>query len=182
MSFVVRKIEYTKWRQRRILDGETPSADAITNCMRTTGNKLSLWSIADEGELEEAVIAIAAQGDHLDAIDVLTIDKSLIEERKLSLVKSRGLTPYTSFEDKHYDVVELDYNSLGLMASVIVESIRRSIEKKRNLRFTIATLRDILTNAVSAGKVQFATLKPGVQKWISPEGHGIRSGILTTPS
>jgi len=162
MAILVRKIEFAKWVQRNILEGEQPSADAITRCMRTTGNKLSLWSIDDESELEEAVLAIVAQGDHVDTIDVLSIDHSLFEDKKLPLEVSPGLTPYSGFAERHLDVTELDYVSLGLMAEVIVESIRRN----RWERFREQHLVRILADAVDRGKVQLSDLKQNVQKKI----------------
>jgi hypothetical protein len=163
MALFVRKIEYSKWAQRRILEGEQPSADAITNCMKTTRNTLSLWSIRDEGELDEAVLAIAAQGDHLDTIDVLKINPSLIKDRGLHVLKSQGLTPYAGFVNNHLDVVELDYTSLGIMAGVIVESIRHGGWK----RVTFGELKRILTKAIEEGKVEMVELKPDVQKKIN---------------
>ena len=85
MALIVRKIDYNKWMQRKILDGEQPSADAVTNCMRTTRNTLSVWYINDSTELEEAVLAIASQFDHLDSADFLIIETLLLQERELLL-------------------------------------------------------------------------------------------------
>jgi hypothetical protein len=162
MSFLVRKIDRSKWDQRKILDGEQPSADAITRCMKTTLNTLSLWSIDAESEREEAVLAIASNFANLDAIDILLIDRSLMEEKGLALVPKTGLTPYHNFESKHLDVINLDYLSLGAMAEVTVESIRQ----QRHKRFRESELIEILTNGVQAGKVQWSELKPDVQKKI----------------
>lgn len=159
MSFLVRKIEYSKWRQRNILEGEPASADAITGCMRTRGNKLSLWSIDNEVELEAAVLAIAAQSEHLDTIDVLCIDLSLIQDKGLRLEPSAGLTPYTAFKEKHTDIIDLDYKLLGVMAEVIIESIRRDQRKQ----FTRSDLKKIITSAVEAGKVNWNDLERDVQ-------------------
>jgi hypothetical protein len=159
MSLVVRKIDLAKWNQTRILDGEQPSADAITNCMRTTSNALSVWSIRDENELEEAVLAMAAQFEHIDAFDVLSIETSLMEERGLTLVHTQGRTPYAEFSNKHLDVTGLDYLSLGKMAAVIIESIRRN----RNTRITTSRIKRILADAVLSGKVQSSELQPCVQ-------------------
>lgn len=162
MALLVRKIDYNKWMQRRILDGEQPSGDAITNCMKTKWNTLSLWSIGDEGELDEAVLAIAADFTNLDAIDVLKIDPLLIEGKGLHLVESQGVTHYIGFVNNHLDVIDLDYTSLGRMAEVIVESILLGGRK----RFTHGELKRILTKAVEEGKVQWADLEPDVQKKI----------------
>ena len=163
MSFLVRKIDYNKWRQRKILEGEPASADAITRCMRTTENKLSLWSINGEAGLEDAVLALAAQFDHLDAIDVLCIDLSLIQDSGLHLKESPGSTPYAEFEQNHMDIVDLDYDLLGVMAQVVIESIRRDQSK----RFTKSQLIEIIRSGVRDGKVHLSQLKCSIQKRIS---------------
>jgi hypothetical protein len=162
MALLIRKIEYNKWMERRILEGEQPSGDAITNCMKTKGNTLSLWSIDNEDELEEAVLAIAAQFNNLDAIDVLKIDPLLIQAKGLPVEACPGLTPYVGFVNNHLHVVNLDYMSLGLMADVIVESIRQEGRK----RVTFGELKRIIIKAVEEGKIQWADLKPDVQKKI----------------
>lgn len=175
MLFVVRKIEYSKWNQRRILEGEQPSADAITNCMKTTSNALSLWSIDDENEIDEAVLAIGSQFNDLDSIDILTIDLSLITDRGLSIQKCTGLTPYKNFEERHLDVVGLDYKSLGLMAEVIIESLRKG-HWKRVLRKDLKT---IISKGVDEGKIQWSDLKEKVQKVIPQKG-AVQAGIPAT--
>lgn len=164
MSLLVRKIEYQKWMQRNIREGESASADAITGCMRTTGNKLSLWSIDDEADLEEAVLAMAASFHRLDTIDVLSIDPSLVEKKGLSLEASKGLTPYAAFRENHRDVVDLDYYSLGAMAEVVIESIQ--MERKK--RFTRSQLKAIVSRAVEVGKVTLSELNKSVQEDIIP--------------
>ncbi len=163
MPLVVRKIEYNKWMQNKILEGEEPSADAITNCMRTRQNKLSVWSIKDEEELEDAVLAIVAQFDHLDSIDVLSIDRSLLEQNGLLLEKTPGITPYNNFTEKHLDIANLNYISLGFMANTVIKSIKQN----RRKRFTSRKLIEMLTDAVCEGKISLSDLKPDIQKKIS---------------
>ena len=163
MSFLIRKIdEYNKWRQNDILNGEPPSADAITHCLKTKQNSLSFWLIGDESQREEGVLAIASQFEHIDTVDILLIDRSLFEQKQLGLVPTPGLTPYTDFIDNHFDVINLDYLSLGTVAEVIVESIRQARYKK----FRESELVEILSNGVQAGKVQWSELNPHVRKKI----------------
>ncbi len=162
MSLVVRKIDYGKWIQRRILEGERPSADAITNCMKTSSNTLSLWAINGISEIDEAVLAISSQFNSLDTIDILTIELSLIKSRGLSVKECAGLTPYERFVERHLDVVDLDYTSLGLMSEVIIESIRQG----RCRRVTRGELKNIISKGVEEGKVRWSDLKEKVQKII----------------
>ncbi|WP_024333895.1 hypothetical protein [Desulfotignum balticum] len=164
MSLLVRKIEYNKWMQRDILKGEEPSSDAITNCMRTTRNTLSVWCINDSTELEEAVLAIASQFDHLDTADFLIIEIPLLQEKHLLLNKSRGTTPYYKFADNHRDIINLDYSSLGTMAGIIVESIRRLYRE----RFTRPKLINLIKQGINDGKIQPEDLKESVRSKLLP--------------
>lgn len=164
MTLIVRKIDYNKWMQSDILKGNHPSADAITNCMRTSRNTLSVWSLKDSTELEEAVLAIASQFDHLDAADFLIIETLLLEEKNLVLKRTPGQTPYSTFVNNHRDVVNLDYQSLGSMAEVIVESIRRL----HNERFTSGQLKKILQKGIDEGKIKPDSLKESVRKKLLP--------------
>lgn len=45
MTLLVRKINRAKWMQNDILSEQDVSADAITICMKTVGNTLSVWQI-----------------------------------------------------------------------------------------------------------------------------------------
>lgn len=160
MPLFIRKIEYAKWAQNDITKGEEPSADAITHCLKTKQNTLSIWSIAGEEELEEAVLAIASQFDHLDTIDILTIKNSLIENVGLNLKNIPGETPYERFAERHWDVTDLTYSSLGKMAKAIVESIK----EMNRIRFNKRKLIDIIKRGLDENKIQRKKLKPGVEK------------------
>lgn len=53
MAYYVRKIARSKWQENQlsankeqaIEEVKNVKADAITNCIKTTGNKLSLWRV-----------------------------------------------------------------------------------------------------------------------------------------
>jgi hypothetical protein len=62
MKLLVRKIERAKWMQKDVVNGATPSADAVTGSLRTKNNTLSVWQIENLDELEDAVIAFVCQG------------------------------------------------------------------------------------------------------------------------
>lgn len=164
MPSLVRKFDYAKWNQTDTLAGGPASADAITSCMRTMDNKLSLWAITDDSQLEDAVVAIAACQQKVESIDVVSIDPQLIEEKGLFLDQSSGSTPYVGFSRNHRDIVRLNYCSLGQMAEVVVQSIC----KKRWTRFRRAELKSILKKAVDDGRIRWSELKQGVQKEIPP--------------
>ena len=162
MPYLVRKFEMQKWTKTAILDGEMPSADAITSCMRTSENKLSLWSIEDVSELDDAVLAIAGGMQELDTIDILWADVTVVSAKGLRIVHSptAGRTAYEAFKERHWDVVSLDYWSLGTMAEVVVECIRNKCCKRIHKR----DLKGILTRALEAGKLSWPDLHKKVRR------------------
>lgn len=164
MPLVVRKIEYTKWEQRKILDGESASADAITGSLRTQKNTLSLWSISNSTELEEAVLAIVSNFEKPDSIDVLVIESADLEKCGLEVKKSPGMTKYKEFSDRHRDIINLEYNSLGVVAGVVIESIGRLY----NERIRSAEIKKILHKGLEEGKIDRADLHPKLQEKLFP--------------
>ena len=149
----------------RRVSGESPSADAITNCLRTTRNTLSVWFINNFTELEEAVLAIAAQFDHLDTVDFLIIELSMLYAVHLEIEETPGETPYTAFISSHRDITALNYVSLGTVADVIVETLRRKYQE----RFTRGRLKNLLYKRIEDGKIQKDALKKRTKKKLFPE-------------
>ena len=67
MEFMARKFSRAKWgpeipfEESEILTEAVP-ADAVTACLRTSGNRLSMWQfdVQEKQDLEEAVLALAS--------------------------------------------------------------------------------------------------------------------------
>lgn len=99
MSLLVRKIEKAKWMQNDIVGSEDISADAITNCMKTTGNTLSTWQIPGDNEIPEAILAIVSGHQYLDTIDIVCLDRSSLEIQGIALQSTLGNTPIQDLID-----------------------------------------------------------------------------------
>jgi len=123
MSLFVRKIIKSKWYQTDIENGDDVSADAITNCMKTKQNTLSVWEIESPDELDNAVLAIVSQHQHLETIDVVKLDSVSLVENEIVWVESRGLTPIDDLVDTHFDLSELTYPKLGIIVTPKTKSI-----------------------------------------------------------
>lgn len=155
MPFLVRKINKAKWFQLDIHQSNEVSADAITNCLKTTKNTLSVWHIESEDDLDNAVLAIVANQEHLDTIDIVILDESSLTDYNLNIVASPGETPVTSLINAHRDIAELTFTKLGHVKEHIVERIRNNKLK----RYTVASLKKILLDAIENGIVQRNDLK-----------------------
>lgn len=150
MSLLIRKIDKAKWMQNDILGGEDVSADAITNCMKTKGNVLSVWQVAEEGTIEDAVLAIVSSHQHLDTIDVVCLEPSSLQGEGIRLQSTPGLTPVKDLTDQHIDIFGLTYRTLGTVAKHTVEMIK----KEKIVRYTKDNIKKLLNVAINSGRVQ----------------------------
>ena len=162
MPLLVRKITPAKWRQRKIFEGEPPSADAITFDMKTKDNALSAWEINSSGELNEAILAIVSAGTNLDRIDVVIIEHELLDAEGLNVVESRGKTPYENFAQRHRDIIKLDYDSLGKVAQAIIGSLKMN----DSIRFTLSKLKEILKEGIKTEKIKLYDLDESIRNKI----------------
>jgi hypothetical protein len=156
---LVRKIDRNKWMNGDDVIEPIP-ADAITNCLRTKGNTLSVWKVNSERELEEAVLAIASSQDHLETIDVVWLDDDYFVKCKVNVEQTDGLTKIKDLAHTHRDLASLDLWTLGMVAQHVAESIKRN----RIKRYTAASLKKILKDAVSKNRLNLSDLKDSVQK------------------
>lgn len=162
MPLLVRKINKAKWYQIDIENDNDVKADAITNCLKTTKNNLSVWRIESEDDLEEAILALVANQDHLDTIDVVILEESTLIDYKLNIVASPGDTPVESLIAAHRDISDLTFTNLGMVKDHIVERIRNQKIK----RFTVGSLKKLLKEAIENGILKIEDLKESVQSKI----------------
>ena len=154
MNLLVRKINRAKWMQNDILCGEEVSADAITNCMKTKGNALSTWQISDQNEIADAVLAIVSFHEHLDTIDVVCLNPSCLEKVGVKFQPTQVNTPVKDLIERHVDICNLTYRSLGIVAEQIVNVIRED----KVVRYTKGSIRKLLKTAIDLGRIEIGDL------------------------
>lgn len=154
MSLLVRKINRNNW-DTTITDISHISADAITNCMRTKQNCMSVYEIHSEAEINNAFLAIASNFDNPDTFDVVLIDKDDIAKLKMKLTQTPGMTPIQHLKNTHCEITCLSYRNLGTIANYIIDCIRRN----RIVRCTRGELREFFREAISEGLVDPKLLK-----------------------
>lgn len=159
MSLLIRKINKAKWFQVDILTDNDVSADAVTNCLRTTKNTLSFWRIEDEGDLDKAILAIASCLENFDTIDVVILEERSIEQYNISIVASPGDTPVTSLIDIHRELESLTFSKIGHIKDNIIERIR----KEKLKRYTISSLKKLIQSAIDTGLLRREDLKEAIR-------------------
>lgn len=164
MSLLVRKIDRSKWRlEGRNVEREHIPADALTNCMKTKQNRLSVWEI-DSGDLiDEAALAIVASGQHIESIDLVALSREQLSQNRIGMSRSPGLTPVGDLKEKHMDLSDLTYGKLG----VIAYQIAQVIVENRVKRYTKVHLKAILKDAVTNGRVDVDELDESIKKHLA---------------
>ena len=159
MSLLIRKIKKSKWLQEDEVPNDVP-ADAITGCMRTQRNTLSVWEVPDENRIDEAVLAIASAGHHLETIDVVQIDREHLEENKIDCIQSSGHTPVADLVDTHIDLSNLAYKELGIIAYHIADKFRQNKVK----RYREKQIKEILRTAIQKQRLETENLSESIRK------------------
>ncbi len=158
MALLVRKIDKGKWMQNDILRGEPISADAITNCLKTKQNMLSMWRIADRHDVDDVVLAQASMFDHLDSIDVVILDEGSLRKRGIHIEDAPGGTRLADLADAHVHASGLDIDLLCELATTIADSLR----SKNEQRYEKGTLARLLASAISEERLQLEELNEHV--------------------
>jgi len=159
MCLLIRKIERTKWLQNDITNGAEVSADAITNCLKTKNNSLSVWRIEDDSAVEDAVLAIVSNSQHPDTIHVALLHEREVLASGFQLEAKLGVTRVERLRDTHCDICGLTYGSLGLIARLIVECF----QQERVHTFTSGMIKNLLKKAIEEGELEEGDLEDSMR-------------------
>ena len=159
MSKLARKININNWPET-LSNMSDIGADAITQCMKTQSNAMSVFQISSEDQIDEAFLALASNADRLESFDVVLMDKAHILSQGMKLIQTAGITPIENLQKIHYDIADLCYSTLGPIAYHVFECLRDDYWKRR----TKGELKDILRKAIDEGRLDPSGLKKGVKK------------------
>lgn len=98
-------------------------ADAVTGCLRTSANTLST--------------------------DVIMFDSNRALDLGLDIIATEGRTPLKRFQERHKDIANLNYQSPGVFASLVVETLGN----KKYKRFQAKEVTAMLLKAVREGSI-----------------------------
>lgn len=167
MSLLVRKVNMAKWEPHRKLKVSKVPGDAITCCMRTTANTLSLWEVAQDEEemmIKEGVLALVTgpKQSQLESIDVVLLDSKELKKKKLEIEQKDEPTFVEEFAQAHWNISNLTYKKLGTMAKMILGKF----SKGKVIRVTRMKVIDIVIEALKKNRLEFWRLSDKIQKAI----------------
>ena len=137
-------------------DGEIP-ADAVTIDLKTQGNTLSFWRSPTNtnSDLDEAALAIAANRERAERLQIVFIDLDEIQTDEQVLKDIAGETPVAELKPLHVDVCELDYVRLGRVARRVADAL----DAERSRTYTKRSVARLVATAVEQGRLELEDLK-----------------------
>ena len=133
MAYYVRKISRSKWQENQLSTDtkkaleeiKSVKADAITNCIKTTGNKLSLWKVEEKKDSIEDIVPLIIGFERPDTCDIIYISDQMFLEEGIALEQSSedANTPLDELKQYHYNAVVNDYEGLGKLAKIVLKSL-----------------------------------------------------------
>jgi hypothetical protein len=164
MSYLVRKIERNKW----LVEDDTTHAnsDILSKCLNTDNNELSVWRIASKELLADGLVAMVSGQDHIQKVHVVVLEEAELIKRQIEIEETPGKAASEEFSNTHRDLSKLTTKSLLAISDLIVEEIKN----KANIHlFTAGTLKEMLSVAVKAGRIDVEKLAIDVRKKVDPD-------------
>lgn len=132
-------------------------ADTVVTEFKTDNNKLSVWKTEDERDIEDAFIALGANCSNIGSISAVKI--SLDELDGISFDDEEGNTPTIEINQKHRNITDLNYLSLGDVISAVIACLQkedRVVEKSK------AEMRNILVRAYLDNRLVVQAMNPSI--------------------
>lgn len=164
MSYLLRKISRKKWDQNVKATAEEITADAVTCCIKTFSNTLSVWHSPvddfDSKQVRILIYALASTMDRPDAIDLVWLSEDELLSLGIEIEETDGDSKCESANLLHRDLAKLRHKELGLVGVHIIEQLEH---KKYYKRITRAQIIKVMLEAVCVeNKVEFTELS---EKW-----------------
>lgn len=149
MTYLVRMISRGKWPDSdyNIITIDKLSADAVTD-LKTSKNTLSTWEINSKEELEYVALALAANRNKIEKIDIVSIEKAQIVNSGFEIGNNPGNTPVTDIADTHKDIINLTHKSLGEFATIVLKSL-----EDRHIFYSKKDVTQIFIKAIKEGRL-----------------------------
>ncbi|MBM0283432.1 hypothetical protein [Pseudomonas chlororaphis] len=156
---LIRKISLAKWKNSLAVGPEYISADAVTGCLRTSENTLSVWKNESEVEYDQSVLALLASLTSMETIDIVRLGVEELEQKNLELAETEGDTRAKGLENLHRDIINLDHAALKSVAEIV----KAKVAENKSIRFRKPDIKVILNKAVAEGVIDIDLLPDKVR-------------------
>lgn len=161
----IRKVTKSRWNNQ-ISDNDNVRdiipADTIVHCLKTSDNALSIWKVED---IEDAILALASVSNSISSIDIVIFKDAFFDENNISIInKIADSNPVIDLQDKHYDISNLNYETLGDIAKHIANQVKSN--ENNIIRYTIADIKRIIKKAIENKRLKKSDLSESIQNKI----------------
>lgn len=161
-KYLARKISKAKWQVQRDLMEQEIGADAITSCLRTLGNRLSVWHCESKLEdVEEVVLALATAMQRFETLDILLLDRRELLKKGFSLEQTYGRTAVEDLRNRHSDIIKLSTTKVCRLAEHVALKVRKDLDC---YRFTKRQVSKIVCRAIQRKRVSLESLDERLQE------------------
>ena len=164
--YYLRKITRGKWPKEESIAQATlkdVQADTIFAELTTDQNKLSVWEVETEEDIIDAFIALGSNCSYFGAIEAVKINGDIL--KGIDFDNEAGDTPAIEINEKHRNIINLNYVSLGEVVSSILYGLRNDGYVRKNRR----QMRDILVEAYNSSKLDTTRIEPTLLNEIQTE-------------
>lgn len=110
-------------------------------CLKSDKNRLSIYVINDESELQRLLAAVASNRNNVQHLDYALFDFALLDKYAIEYIDEPGVLPDDLVCNWHKDIIQLDGSTLHKLAKVIYEHSEpvRALDKKiaKAIQFSI---------------------------------------------
>jgi len=184
MDKLYRRITRPRW-QMNTSSKELPDsylkvrAEAFVNCMQPEKDSLSFWQSTNLEEEFGCLIALFCTMDSPSRIDIVTIDKNLVLD-KIHHVTNPGESKAKSFNSLHIDLIDLNYENIGLLVDKILTSL--SLPKTSDIgykRYSEAEVKSMVASQIIKKKISLDELSDRwAEKLMSEFSGAIKNGDI----
>lgn len=155
LDYLARKINKAKWAPKPFMGPDDISADAVTLCLKTSGNTLSFWQCSiDTDDIAQIALALAlgTDKDRLETFDVVLLRRDAFEAVGFILNPnpSTAETKMDDMQDRHVDMEQLTLVRLSVVASSIADRVKGNVD---TYRFTRGQLIGLIVAAIDAKRI-----------------------------
>ena len=139
-------------------------ADTVVAEFKTDKNKLSVWKVENDEDIEDAFIALGSNCSSVGTIWAAKISSTELEG--ISFDDEEGNTPTVGINQKHRNITGLNYLSLGTVISSILACFKKENQIVKKSR---PEMRKLLAEAYVNNRLQSDYLNPGLLDEITKE-------------
>ncbi len=152
-----------KWDHDCIKQRKLYHGDAISD-LKCSNNTLSVWKANDSKEIEEAVLALALGRESIQKMAVVILDeKNILDRYKVTIKETPGNVPIKRLQNRHRDLSDVDYWSLGFIAEHIGDQLNNSANYKV---YTKKQVEKLIKDAISCEATLIENLNHKLKEYL----------------